>query len=147
MKEIKWMKPQEKKRHFSSAPRITVSVKLHRSGETKKVMPYWRFSSNPMFMEAYYPGKPGVRRISIYVDEEVMLIDTKPTAEQYCYMFTQGGYFTDQMLIEKLVEHCGITLNPEVITNFHLEIKPYDDHESPSVYEMVCLEKTKEEEK
>ena len=137
--QISWENPEKRKRTYTLVPRITVSAKPEKSGENGKVAPYFRFTVNKPFLTKYYPTNPKVKRISIYVGGQGVLVDVKPGKDQPFFEFGKGGYFSDRNLIEKIAKHFSIPIKPKDITTFHLHVKPFGIYDEKSIYALTYI--------
>ena len=137
---IPWEKPTKKKRVQSVVPRITVTSKAFKTGNQMKTAPYWRVAFNKAFMEKYFPGDPKIKRMSIYVGGQGVMVDIKPARTQDAFELRVGGYFNDETLVNKLFRHFGIPMlsNPN-ITTMHLHVKPGRKYDEKLIYEFLYI--------
>ena len=138
--QIPWAKPTKKKRTQSVIPRITITSKAFKTGNAMKTAPYWRCAFNKAFFEKYYPGDPKIKRISIYVGGQGVLVDIKPARTQDAFEMRIGGYFNDEVLVNDLFRHFGIPLlSKPNITTMHLHCKPGKKYDEKLIYEFVYM--------
>ena len=140
IEQIPWETPTKKKRTSSVVPMITITSKAFKTGAANKTAPYWRAAFNNAFVEKYWPGQPKVKRISIYVGGQGVMVDIKPARTQTAYELRIGNYFNDEDLINKLFRHFGIPLlSKPNITTMHLHIKPGKKYDEKLIYEFVYM--------
>lgn len=138
--QIPWEIPQKKKRTSSIVPMITITSKAFKTGAAMKTAPYWRAAFNNAFIEKYYPNDPKIKRISIYVGGQGVIVDIKPGRTQDAFELRIGNYFNDETLINKLFRHFGIPLlSKPNITTMHLHIKHFRKYDERMMYEFVYM--------
>jgi len=137
---IDWMSPQKKARSISAVPRVTVTSKAFKSGDSGKTAPYWRFAVNKPFMMKYYPTDPKIKKLSIYVGGQGVLFDSRPVKSQPFYEFRKGNYFNDTNLINTIMKHFNIPILPAPgITTIHLHAKPFGKFDEKPIFELVYI--------
>ena len=138
--EIPWEIPTKKKRTKSVVPRITVTSKAFKTGNQMKTAPYWRVAFNKAFIEKYY-GDSKIKRISIYVGGQGVIVDVKPARAQSAFELRIGGYFNDETLVDKLFRQFGIPmLSKPNITTMHLHCKPGRKYDEKLLYEFTYID-------
>ena len=139
--QIPWHKPQRKYRTQTAVPLVTITSKAFKTGQTGKTAPYWRIAMNKAFMEKYYPEDPKIRRMSVYVGGQGVLVDIKPSKGQDANEIRLGNYFNDEELVDKLFKHFGIPiLSKPNITHMHLHCKPGKKYDEKLIYEFVYID-------
>jgi hypothetical protein len=135
------MKPVSKRRTSTVVPTITVTSKAFKSGQAMKTAPYWRFAGNNAFMSKYFPTDPKIKKLSIYVGGQGVLMDTKPAKDQPYYLFRKGNYFNDELLINTLFKHFEVPIKkaPE-ITTIHLFVKPFGKFDEKVIHELIYID-------
>ena len=138
--QIPWETPQKKKRTSSVVPMVTVTSKAFKTGLAMKTAPYWRVALNNAFIEKYFPGEPKIKRISIYVGGQGIIVDVKPGRTQDAYELRIGNYFNDEALVNKLFRQFGIPLlSKPNITTMHLHCKPFKKYDERMMYEFIYM--------
>ena len=137
---IPWETPTKKKRSSSAIPMVTVTSKAFKTGAAMKTAPYWRVAFNRAFKEKYYADNPKVKRISIYVGGQGVIVDVKPSRAQDAFEWRIGDYFNDESLVNKMFRHFGIPLlSKPNITTMHLHCKPFKKYDERQMYEFIYL--------
>lgn len=146
IEQIPWAKPQRKYRTQSVVPLVTITSKAFKSGEQMKTAPYWRVAFNKAFMEKYYPDDPKIKRISIYVGGQGVLVDIKPARGQDAFEVRVGNYFNDEDLVDSLFKHFGIPIMAKpTITHMHLHCKPGRKYDEKLIYEFTYIDEANPE--
>ena len=137
---IPWETPTKKKRSSSAIPMITVTSKAFKTGKAMKTAPYWRVAFNRAFVEKYFINAPKVKRISIYVGGQGVIVDVKPARAQDAFELRIGDYFNDEALVNKMFRHFGIPLlSKPNITTMHLHCKPFKKYDERQMYEFIYI--------
>jgi hypothetical protein len=120
---------------------ISITSKDFKTGKKNNTAPYWRFTANKSFMQKYFPNDPKIKKISVYIGGQGVLMDPRPIKDQPFFVFGKASYFTDRNLVDSILKHFAIPYKaaPEP-TTIRLHAKPFGKFDEKILYELVYID-------